>query len=215
MSHSSILIQLSKRIVDISYRHKLSHIGSCLTALPLIYDVYRKKKPEDKVVLSAGHAGLALYVVLEHFGYLKNAEEVLEKDGIHPVRDPSKGIEISTGSLGQGITIAAGLALANKNANVYVITTDGELAEGAFWEALYFKWKTNLSNLKIYLNDNGYTALDYSNVPYLALANLTVFEDCYEHILIPQFSWFSGLDQHYHVMNEEQYKEMMAFYDNL
>ncbi len=55
---------LNKRVLEISIKHNLSHLGSCFTALPIIFEIYNKKKPEDKFVLSSGHAGLALYVLL-------------------------------------------------------------------------------------------------------------------------------------------------------
>ena len=58
---------LKKRIFDISFRHKLSHLGSCLTAVDIIDEIYSIKKPDERFVLSSGHAGLALYVVLEKY----------------------------------------------------------------------------------------------------------------------------------------------------
>ena len=64
---NEILDKLNQRIFDISLSHKLSHLGSCFTALPIIYEIFESKKPEDKFILSSGHAGLAYYVVLEHF----------------------------------------------------------------------------------------------------------------------------------------------------
>ena len=112
--------KLNKRILEISIKHKLSHLGSCFTTLPIIYEIYSKKRPEDKFVLSNGHAGLALYVVLEHF-YNVDAEHLLETYGIHPERDIENFIDVSTGSLGLGITIATGMALANSNIKVYCI----------------------------------------------------------------------------------------------
>ena len=69
-------------------------------------------------MLSSGHAGLALYVVLEHF-YGIDAEHLLKTHGIHPERDLENFIDVSTGSLGLGITIATGIALSNPNINVY------------------------------------------------------------------------------------------------
>ena len=63
------LKQLQKRILDISYHHKLGHLGSCLSALPIILEIYEKKEEDDIFILSSGHVALALYVVLEHFFY--------------------------------------------------------------------------------------------------------------------------------------------------
>jgi transketolase len=149
--------KLNKRILEISIKHKLSHLGSCFTALPIIYEIYSKKRSEDKFVLSSGHAGLALYVVLEHF-YNVDAEYLLETYGIHPERDLENFIDVSTGSLGLGLTIATGMALANPNINIYCLISDGESAEGSIWEALRFIDENNISNIKIHANINGWAA---------------------------------------------------------
>lgn len=158
--------KLNKRILEISVKHNLSHLGSCFTALPIIYEIYNKKKPEDKFVLSSGHAGLALYVVLEHF-YKVDAEYLLETHGIHPERDLENFIDVSTGSLGLGITIAAGIALANRNINVYCLISDGECAEGSIWEALRFIDDENLSNIEVHANVNGWAAYKQVDVEKL------------------------------------------------
>ena len=149
--------KLNKRILEISIKHKLSHLGSCFTALPIIYEIYNNKKSEDKFILSSGHAGLALYVVLEHF-YDVDAEYLLKTYGIHPERDLNQFVEVSTGSLGLGITIAAGIAVSNPNINVYCLISDGECAEGSIWETLRFIDDENLSNIEIHANLNGWAA---------------------------------------------------------
>lgn len=153
----NIINKLNERILEISIKHNLSHLGSCFTALPIIFEIYNKKKTEDKFVLSSGHAGLALYVVLEHFHGV-DAEHLLETYGIHPERDLDQFVEVSTGSLGLGITIAAGIAIANSNINVYCLISDGECAEGSIWEALCFIDEENLSNIEIHANLNGWAA---------------------------------------------------------
>jgi transketolase len=160
--------KLNKRILEISIKHKLSHLGSCFTSLPIIYEIYSKKRPEDKFILSNGHAGLALYVVLEHF-YNINAEYLLETHGIHPERDLENFIDVSTGSLGLGIIIATGIALANRNINVYCLISDGECAEGSIWEALRFIDDENLSNIEVHANVNGWAA--YKQVDVKKLTN--------------------------------------------
>lgn len=149
--------KLNKRILEISIKHKLSHLGSCFTSLPIIYDIFKNKKPKDKFILSNGHAGLALYVVLEHF-YDTNAEHLLETYGIHPERDLENFIDVSTGSLGLGITIATGIAISNPDIDVYCLISDGECAEGSVWEALRFIDEQNIFNIKIHVNVNGWAA---------------------------------------------------------
>jgi transketolase len=153
----NIIDKLNKRILEISIKHNLSHLGSCFTALPIIFKIYSKKKPEDKFVLSSGHAGLALYVVLEHFHNV-DAEHLLETHGIHPERDLENFIDVSTGSLGLGITIATGIATSNPNINIYCLISDGECAEGSIWETLRFIDEENISNIEIHANINGWAA---------------------------------------------------------
>jgi transketolase len=152
-----LINKLNNRILEISKKHGLSHLGSCFTALPIILDIYSKKAINDKFVLSNGHAGLALYVVLEHFHGM-NAEHLLEMYGIHPERDVEQFVDVSTGSLGLGITIATGMALANPHIQVYCMISDGESAEGSVWEALRFIDEQGISNIHIHANINGWAA---------------------------------------------------------
>ena len=201
------LKKLKRRIVEISYKHKLSHIGSCLTSLPIIDAIYNLKKPEDRFILSAGHAGLALYVVLEERLKL-NAEELLLKHGIHPNRDVESGIDASTGSLGHGIGIAVGMALADRKRKVYCLISDGECAEGSVWEALRVKRDQKLDNLIVYANLNKWGA--YKEIPVFPL-----FEELRAFGVIPiigkveQLPCLKGNEAHYRVMSEKDYNEAM------
>lgn len=206
---------LYRRVLDISFRHRLSHIGSCLTALPILYGCYYVKRPMDKVILSAGHSGLSLYTVLEHFTFLKDAEATLVRDGIHPVRNPLEGIEVSSGSLGMAATVAVGIGLANPDKSIHIISTDGELAEGALWEALYYLERKRITNVFVHLNLNGYTALD--SVQQSLIVRLTKeFEYVIPHwadpAMMPPIPGFIGLAQHYHVMNDTDYKIASEFF---
>ena len=127
--------QLRRRLLEVTYREKLSHLGSCLSALDVMIAVYGIKRPEDKFVLSNGHAGLALYVVLEKEGLL-DLESLWKDLNIHPDRCLEKGIHVSTGSLGQGLPIALGMAMADPKRDIYCMISDGECAEGSIWESL-------------------------------------------------------------------------------
>ena len=155
---------LKRRIIEISYPRKLSHLGSCLTAVDIIDEIFKIKKPEEKFVLSVGHAGLALYVVLEKYLGL-NAEKIFEHHGVHPDRCSKCHIDCSTGSLGNGLPIAVGMALADRNKNVYCLISDGECSEGSIWEALRIASEQNLNNLKVYCNFNGWGA--YKSISHL------------------------------------------------
>lgn len=202
---------LKERIIDISYRHKLSHIGSCITAVDIIEDIYRKKADDEKFVLSSGHAGLALYVVLEkHLGV--DPEKLLKKHGIHPNRDVKKGLDCSTGSLGHGFGIAVGMALSDRSKKVYCLISDGESAEGSIWEALMFCEKMNVDNLFVKVNMNGYGAYDPSNVELLKKM-FKQFRCPHIEIVLthPELPVLHGLDAHYHVLSESEYERTKEF----
>ena len=201
-------MNLKSRILEIAHKHKLSHLGSYLSAVEIIDEIYSNKNPEDIFILSSGHAALALYVVLEKYEG-KNAEELFIKHGGHPHRNEDDGIYCSTGSLGLGITVAVGRALANPNRKVYVLISDGETAEGSVWEALRFIKESNLSNIEIYVNVNGYAAYDKVDVTYL-VDRLKVFLPTIniKYTSVNQYPFLRGLNAHYHVMSEEDYKSI-------
>ena len=203
------MVDLKKRILEIAHKHKLSHLGSYLTAVDIIDEIYRIKNPNDIFILSSGHAALALYVVIEKYEG-KNAEELFLKHGGHPHRDEKNGIYCSTGSLGLGITIAVGRALANKNRKVHVLISDGESAEGSVWEALRFIKENNLPNIEIYVNVNGYAAYDKVDVKYL-VDRLKVFLPSINigYTSVNQYPFLRGLNAHYHVMSEKDYKSTL------
>lgn len=157
---------LIKRILEISFKYRLGHLGSSLSALDILDTIYKLRKKNEPVILSNGHAGMALYVILEKYIGV-NAEKLFIKHGVHPNRDLENGIYVSTGSLGQGLPIAVGMALSDKSKDVYCVISDGECAEGSIWEALRIASEQKLSNLKIVLNANGYGGYDLINIKSL------------------------------------------------
>jgi transketolase len=199
-------MNLKKRILEIAYKHKLGHLGSYLSAADIVDEIYKNKNPEDIFILSSGHAALALYAALEKYEG-KDAEELFLKHGGHPHRDEENGIYCSTGSLGLGITVAVGRALANKNRKVHVLISDGESAEGSIWESLRFIKENNLPNIEVYVNVNGYAAYDKVDVKYL-VDRLKVFLPTINirYTSVNQYPFLRGLNAHYHVMSEEDYK---------
>ena len=202
-------LKLKKRILEIAYKHKLSHLGSYLSAVGIINEIYKSKQPEDIFILSSGHAALALYVVLEKYEG-KNAEELFLKHGGHPHRDEANGIYCSTGSLGLGITVAVGRALVDKDRKVHVLISDGESAEGSVWEALRFIQENNLTNIEVYVNVNGYAAYDKVDTKYL-VDRLEAFLPSINirYTTVNQYPFLRGLNAHYHVMSEEDYKSTL------
>ena len=154
---------LRNRIFAISKKLHLSHIGSAISTVTTVDAIYHVKK-DNPFILSNGHAGMALYVVLEkHLGL--DAEKLFLECGIHPKR--SDYIFTSTGSLGCGLPIAVGYALAGKP--TYVTISDGELYEGSIWEAFEIISQKNITNLKMCLIFNGLSA--YGTTDLSAIIN--------------------------------------------
>ena len=143
-----------QKILKISKKLGLSHIGSCLSVLPVLDEIYSNKKDGDFVLMDNAHAHLAHLL----FTNPKHIEEMIEKYGIHC--DRRAGCDANGGSLGHAGGIAIGLALANKDKNVHVIFSDGSIQEGSNWEALRIIKTLKLKNIKCYFSINGYTALE-------------------------------------------------------
>ena len=160
-----------RRILDISQRVTALHVApafSCLEIVDAIYNVLMPAGgPRDTFVMSKGHGVMAQYVVLEAIGVL--TREMLDSYctphgilGAHPDYGVP-GIEASTGSLGHGLSIAAGMAYADRLRGVdrmtYVVLGDGEMQEGSIWEALMMAPNLKLSNLVAVLDFNYYQFL--------------------------------------------------------
>ncbi len=150
------------------YSHA-SHVGAALSVVDILYAIYTRAADinkdnvedlkRDKVILSKGHASIALYAVLAQIGILD--DELLERyyidDGVlpgHLDKDSVLGVDCSAGSLGHGLPIGVGMALAHQDKRVFVVIGDGELNEGSVWEALIFSGKKSLSNLTIIVDSN-------------------------------------------------------------
>lgn len=225
---------MKERILEISYKEKLSHLGSVLTALDIIDAVYQVKKKNEKFILSNGHAALAWYVVLEKQGG-ENAEKVFAHHGVHPDRCNACHLDYSTGSLGHGFPAAVGMALANRDKDVYCLISDGESAEGAIWEALRIGSEQNLTNLRLVINANGWGAYGEIDLPILE-ARINAFgwaiikvnghdkEGLKEALTIKplaptaifaqtnveQYPFLKGQGAHYYTMKPEDYERAMA-----
>ena len=200
------MVDLKKRIVEIAYKHKLGHLGSYFSALEIIDSIYQKMNKDDIFILSSGHAALALYVCLEKYRG-QDAEALFLKHGGHPHWDEEAGIFCSTGSLGLGITIALGRAVANPNRKVYVLISDGEAAEGSVWEALKTIVEQNITNIEIHANVNGYAAYREVDVNYLESRLKTFLPDIQiHHTTVEHFPFLKELNAHYHIMKENDYQ---------
>ena len=229
-------IQLTKeqkenrlKIIEVSYRRKLSHLGSCLSVVDIIDSIYKVKNKNDKFVLSNGHAAIAWYVILEKYGFVSEAQ--IDGLNVHPDRNPELGIEVSTGSLGQGLPIAVGLALADRSRKIYCLISDGECTEGSIWESLRIAYEQNLTNLIVIVNANGWGAYNKISLSFLIkrlrsfcgqlikvnghsedqiISNLKkITKDktniIYAETIVDQLLFLKGQDAHYYTMNENDY----------
>lgn len=149
------------------------HIGGSMSIVDVLTSLYYKemnvdpKNPlmegRDRLVVSKGHAGPAVYATLAHKGYFPESElYTLNKYGTnlpsHCDMNKTPGVDMTTGSLGQGLSCALGLALGSKikndNATIYAIIGDGESQEGQIWEAAIFASHKKLDNLIVFLDYN-------------------------------------------------------------
>jgi len=142
----------------------IAEVLSVLYTRHMRYDASNPADPNrDYLVLSKGHAGPGLYSALSVFGFFKEEELVTMNEGgtifpSHPDRTRTPGVDATTGSLGQGISVASGLAYAlkleGKDQYVYSIVGDGELNEGQCWEAFQFIANYKLDNLIVMIDNN-------------------------------------------------------------
>ena len=161
-------------IIEGTYNAKAGHPGGSLSSADLfayLYDKemkYRADEPKwedrDRFVLSKGHCAPGLYAALAYKGFfpvedLKTLRHIGSYLQGHPNMNTVPGIDMSTGSLGQGVSVAAGMAKAakymNKDVNVYTLLGDGEIEEGQVWEAFMFAKQYNLDNLCVIIDCNG------------------------------------------------------------
>lgn len=167
--------EIRREILDLVTRSESSHLGCAFSIVELLAVLYyetfdigkikRLRPDRDRFVLSKGHACVALYVVLCKLGFFKRSvlETYYQDNGIlpgHPVLGSVPGIEASTGSLGHGLSLAVGMALAakmsKKDHRVFAIIGDGECNEGTIWEAALFAAQHQLDNLTVILDRNGF-----------------------------------------------------------
>lgn len=169
-----ISTQIRKDIVEMLTESASGHPGGSLSAADIVTTLYFNelnidpKKPKDenrdRFVLSKGHAAPVLYSALARRGYFDPKELLtLRKIGSrlqgHPNMKGLEGIDMSTGSLGQGVSAAVGMALAGKcdkkGYRVYALLGDGELEEGQVWEAAMAAAHYKLDNMTIFIDNNG------------------------------------------------------------
>jgi len=165
--------EVRKGIIEATYNAQSGHPGgslSCADILTVLYFNQMNINPQktddmnrDRFVLSKGHCTPALYSVLAERGYI-NKEELQSFRKInsslqgHPDMNKVKGVDMTTGSLGQGMSVAVGMAIASKmnqaGCRVYCLLGDGEIEEGQIWEAAMSAYKNKLDNLCVIIDNN-------------------------------------------------------------
>lgn len=179
---SRLARDLRYQIVQLSHNAGTPHLGSALSCVDILVaahwrilraDPARPNDPSrDKLILSKGHAATALYATLSARGYFP--ESLLDGYaghgnplGEHPAPHCAPGVELATGSLGHGLPVACGMALANRlsgvDANLFVVLSDGECNEGSVWEAALFAPAQSLGRLVAIVDYNKWQATGRSN----------------------------------------------------
>jgi len=161
--------KIRKRVIELLYKHKAAHLGSCMSCIEILVALYFKiMRPEDKFLLSKGWAAAALYSVLAEKGIIdwddlyENYYELGSKYwGL--VHHTVPGIEHSFGSAGHGLPVAIGMALADRNRKVFVLMSDGEMDCGTTWESALFAPHHKLDNLVVLADYNKLQAFGRTN----------------------------------------------------
>ncbi|WP_276858001.1 transketolase [Intestinimonas timonensis] len=170
----ALACQVRMGVIEGTHAAKAGHPGGSLSAADLFAYLYFKEMnidPEDsqwadrdRFVLSKGHTAPGLYAALALRGFfpweeLKTLRQMDSRLQGHPNMNETPGVDMSTGSLGQGISAAAGMALAakhmGKSCRVYTLLGDGEIQEGEVWEAMMFAHHYKLDNLCVVIDNNG------------------------------------------------------------
>ncbi len=170
---SAAAVRVRQGVIEGTFCAKSGHPGGSLSAADVLTYLYFKRmridpsRPDmedrDRFVLSKGHAAPALYSVLAQRGFfdpeeLKTLRHIGSRLQGHPNMNLTPGVDMSTGSLGQGVSTAAGMALGAKlkgsDVRVYALLGDGELQEGQVWEAMMFAAHNKLDNLVVMVDNN-------------------------------------------------------------
>lgn len=165
--------EIRKNSVTMSYESKTSHVGCALSFADILTVLYFRvanitpkdpKAPDrDRIILSKGHGVVGMYAALAERGFFpkeKLAEYCREGSILasHIVKDALPGAETSNGSLGHGLSMGVGMAIALKNqglaSRVFVLAGDGEMQEGSMWEGAMFAGTHELSNITVVVDEN-------------------------------------------------------------
>jgi transketolase len=207
-----------KKIIEISYKRKTGHIGSCLSCLPIIEKIFEENEA-PLVVLSKGHAALAYYVVLWSKGIITEDEldTYCDPEGTkfygHVSRNTQANTEFTLGSLGHGLPLAAGYSFVNTERKVFCILGDGELDEGTIYETLQFLRDKNLPNFKVIIDHNKFKGFSEQKIDPNLRSYLESFDfvEIVETVKGGSISCINklGLMSHYVKIDDSLYNQIM------
>jgi transketolase len=180
MTGKELAWKIKRHGVEMTHLSKGAHIGSILSVSDIIAVLYTgvlnidssnpQKENRDRLILSKGHAGAAIYAALAEKGFFPVMELATHygngsRLSGHVSHKGVPGVEFSTGSLGHGLSVAVGMALeaklSHKNYHIYVVMGDGECDEGSIWEASMFAHHHKLNNLTVIVDYNQMQSLDF------------------------------------------------------
>lgn len=209
MNSKILAWNIRRDVLDMVHAAHASHIGSAFSVADIVAVLYTDfvdkeqllsgDKERSRIILSKGHAGTAIYAALAEIGLMDKKElQTYGTNGsnlsCHVSHGNVNGVEISTGSLGQGVGMAAGIALAGKKAGLnyrtFVIAGDGECNEGSVWEMVLFARQQKLNNLTMIVDCNGLQAMGKTT----DILDMRDFESKFE-----SFGWHvQSVDGHNH-----------------
>jgi len=156
---SLIRRRLMRSILTASFKSNACHIGSALSCLDILIDLYyHRMKPDDIFIFSKASGVSALYAILADKGIFPQYKVAYYLKYYPLASKEVKGVFCSTGSLGHGLPISVGAAYGKRDINVYCLISDAEVQEGTFWESLLFASHHKLTNLYIVADCNGFQA---------------------------------------------------------
>ena len=207
--------EVKRLILTASYESGACHIGSALSCSSIIVDLYFNRMKENDIFIFGKASGVAaLYATLAVKGVFPKEKAAYYLKRYPLANSRVRGVYCSTGSLGHGICLAVGTAMAKPNVNVYCLLGNGDLSEGTFFESILFAKQHRVQNLKIIIDDNSIVAcgrvedvLDTSYAVFLLARNIFPMEIIktqkgfpIDYMLADQIGW------HYKNLDETLYK---------
>jgi transketolase len=209
---------IKRDILQASYESKACHIGSALSCVGILVDLfYNTLKPNDVFLFAKASGAAAYYAVLADKGYFSK-EKLAEYLKNYPLASKEvPGVVHSVGSVGHGLPVAVGLALADRTRDVYCLISDGEVQEGTTYEAALFARKHKLDNLYVIVDANGLQACgEVKDILPIDTA-LTFLHRTFPHFKVEYTTKGDGVEfmenkyeWHYLNLSEAQLKEALC-----